>query len=166
MKQQPSAIVPVKPDATTTAITKAQWCAIEAELKNRAYASIEFKLPGGELISVVKQFIAENRLGLVVGIDGKYKAIWGYPRFGEFLPLVKSIWCRKTHKPGAKAIRRISAIKGGKTFLKRKENAHLHEVVEYWVPYFNTARALITQFKKIEGIQLITELAIPEASHD
>lgn len=136
------------------AITKEQWSETQKRLA-RSFMPVKFSLPTGEVITVHKEFISENRTALIVWIDGKRSTGWGLPTMEAFRPLVKDVWHRKTHKPGASSVRRISAMKGGKAFLKRKENQHLHEVVEYWECWFPTAAALVRQYSKIEGIELV-----------
>ncbi|MGQ3663269.1 hypothetical protein [Citrobacter braakii] len=138
------------------AISKEQWSGIQSTLAS-TLGCVKFRLPSGEAVTVNKAFISENKTGLVVWIDDVRSEAWGWPPHDEFRPITKQIWRRKTHQPGAKQVRKISAMKGGKTWLKRKENAYLFEVHEYWVGYFTTAASLVRQFRKIEGLELIVE---------
>lgn len=137
-------------------ISKEQWHGIQNEL-TAPYGCVSFKLPSGELILVNKSFVSENKTALIVWVDGQRNDGWGWTESNVFRPLVKDIWRRKTRKPGASIIRRMTKEKGGKAFLKRKENAFLHEVIEYWVCYFDTAASLVRQFRKIEGLELVVE---------
>ncbi|EKI0830987.1 hypothetical protein QNU19_004340 [Salmonella enterica] len=43
--------------------------------------------------------------------------------------------------------------------VKAEENAHLYDVVEYWVCYFNSAASLVRQYRKIEGLELVTPVS-------
>lgn len=140
------------------AISKEQWHGIQNEL-TELYNSVKFRLSSGEVITVNKLFVTENKTALVVWINGERSPVWGWPHRDEFRPIVKQVWRRRTHQPGAKQVRKISAMKGGKTWLKRKENAHLFKVYEYWEGRFITASSLVRQFRKIEGLELVPEAA-------
>lgn len=135
-------------------VTKEQWAAVKETLKG-LYFDVKFRLQTGEEITVNKRFIAENKMALVVWIDGERNPGWGFQNLDTFRPVVKQVWHRKTFRPAAKEVRRISALKGGKAYLKRKENQYLHKVVEYWECTFSTAAALVRQFSKIDSIELV-----------
>lgn len=137
-------------------ISKKQWDETQERLK-LSFCPVKFRLPTGEVISVHKEFISENRTALIVWIDGQRSTGWGWPDMNTFLPVVKLVWHRKTFKPAASIVRRIAKEKGGKSYLKRKENAHLQEVKEYWTAFFDTAAPLVCQFRKIEGLELVVE---------
>lgn len=143
------------------AISKEQWIGIQGTLTT-LYNSVKFRLPSGEVLTVNKCFVSENKTRLVVWIDGVHSTVWGWPHHDEFRPVVKQIWRRRTHQPGAKQVRKISAMKGGKAWLKRKENADLFKVYEYWDGYYATAASLVRQFRKIEGLELVPEAAREE----
>ncbi|HCJ0148064.1 TPA: hypothetical protein NQG57_000989 [Salmonella enterica subsp. enterica serovar Infantis] len=137
------------------AITKEQWRETQERLA-KSFMPVEFRLPSGEVITAHKGFVAENRTALIIWIDGERSEVWGWPDSNLYRPLVKEVWRRKTRKPGASLIRHMAKKKGGKAWLKRKENAFVHEVKEYWVCTFDTAASLVRQFRKIEGLELIT----------
>ncbi|MBM6483472.1 hypothetical protein ACQ9AT_00565 [Klebsiella pneumoniae] len=136
------------------AISKEQWASVQNTLGG-LYGSVKFKLPTGEEIHVIKSFVAENKTALVVWIDGQRGNGWGWPHLDHFRPVVRQVWRRRTFRPGAAMVRNISKQRGGKAFLKRKENAHLFEVREYWEPWFSTAASLVRQFKKIDELELV-----------
>lgn len=138
-------------------ITKEQWNGIQNTLGDM-YCDVRFKMPSGEEITINKSFVAENKMALIVWIDGVRSEGWGWPPHEDFRPLTKLIWRRKTYKPGASIIRRASKTKDGLRWLKRKESAYIHEVVEYWVCHFSTAASLVRQFRKIDGLELISPL--------
>ncbi|WP_419057188.1 hypothetical protein [Kluyvera georgiana] len=142
----------------TTTITKEQWQGIQNTLGG-LYSRVEFKLSSGEKIAVYKAMVSENKLALIVWIDDTRSEAWGWPSHKDFRPVTKVVWRRKTYKPGASIIRRASKTRDGQRWLKRKENAYLHEVVEYWVCYFSTAASLVRQFKKIDGLEIVTPLS-------
>ncbi|HEA0252731.1 TPA: hypothetical protein RU600_002451 [Salmonella enterica] len=139
-------------------ISKEQWDGIQNTLSG-LYGEVEFRMPSGEDITVNKRFIAENKMALIVWVNGERSTAWGLPTHEQFRPLVKHVWRRQTRRPGASAIRKISKMKGGKRWLKQKENAHLYDVVEYWVCYFNSATSLVRQYRKIDGLELLTPLS-------
>ncbi|MGA5655240.1 hypothetical protein [Rahnella contaminans] len=148
-------------------ISKAHWAGIGTKLKEWLSA-VEFTL-NGQSIKMYKHFIAENKTGILVFIDGVQNQGWGMPDHESFNPLVKQIWRKKTYRPGASFARKMSKQKGGKAWLKRKENAYLFEVKEYYLPYFDTAAAVVRQYKKIEGLELVDSdkyLPAPEAEND
>ncbi|HBA1402913.1 hypothetical protein [Citrobacter koseri] len=139
-------------------ISKEQWNGIQNTLC-RMYSEVTFRMPSGEEIAVNKSFIAENKMALIVWVNGERSTAWGLPTHEQFRPLVKHVWRRQTRRPGASVIRKISKMKGGKRWLKQKENAHLYDVVEYWVCYFNSAASLVRQYRKIEGLELVTPVS-------
>ncbi|ECF0259008.1 hypothetical protein K2652_002316 [Salmonella enterica subsp. enterica serovar Agbeni] len=136
------------------AISKEQWSGIQRTLSIQ-YCSLKFRMPTGEELHVMKSFVAENRLALIVWIDGKHCVGWGWPDNQLYRPIVRQVWRRKTFRPGARLARQLSKQKGGKALLRRKEFQDLNDVREYWVHDFSTAASLVRQFKKIEGLELI-----------
>lgn len=139
-------------------ISKEQWNGIQNTLAG-LYSRVEFKLPSGEKVSVYKAMISENKMALIAWIDDTRSEAWGWTSHDEFRPITKLVWRRKTYRLGASIIRRASRTRDGQRWLKRKENAHLYEVVEYWVCHFSTAASLVRQYKKIEGLELITPVS-------
>lgn len=139
-------------------ISKEQWKGIQNTLSYLHYM-VKFRLVSGEEITVNKSFVAENKTALIVWIDGKPSPVWGWPEHEDYRAVTELVWRKRTFKPGASAIRRISKTKQGQKLLKRKEFAYLHEVKEFRVCDFSTAASLVRQFRKIEGLELVT----PEA---
>lgn len=138
-------------------ISKEQWKGIQNMLGD-LYCQVKFKLPSGEVISVMKSFVSENKTALIVWIDDTRCEAWGWKKHDEYRPLTELVWRRKTYKPGASIIRRASKTRDGQRWLKRKENAYVHEVVEYRVCHFSTAESLVSQYRKIDGLELLTPL--------
>ncbi|MJP99741.1 hypothetical protein DN101_14720 [Salmonella enterica subsp. enterica] len=136
------------------AISKEQWNGIQNTLLSE-FCSVRFRTSTGEELHIMKSFIGENKLALIVWIDGVRNEGWGWPNHKLFRPLVQQVWRRKTFRPGASIVRRASKTAAGRKWLKRRENQDLFRVVEFWVCYFNTAASLVRQFKKIEGLELI-----------
>ncbi|EAO1206255.1 hypothetical protein EX075_13905 [Salmonella enterica] len=139
-------------------ISKEQWQGIQNTLADM-YSHVKFKLPTGEVISVMKSFISENKTALIVWIDDTRCEAWGIKNHDDYRPVTELVWRRKTYKPGAFIIRRASKTRDGQRWLKLKENAHLHEVVEYRVCHFSTAASLVRQYRKIEGLELVTPVS-------
>ncbi|HGA8628029.1 TPA: hypothetical protein ACITOM_000097 [Salmonella enterica subsp. enterica serovar Mississippi] len=135
-------------------ISKEQWSGIQNTLGD-LYSQVKFKMPSGEVIRVMKSFVSENKTALIVWIDDTRCDAWGWKSHNEYRPVTEFVWRRKTYRPGASIIRRASKTRDGQWWLKRKENAYVHEVVEYRVCYFNTAASLVRQYRKIEGLELV-----------
>ncbi|HDS8578238.1 TPA: hypothetical protein QH731_003563 [Klebsiella variicola] len=140
------------------AISKEQWNGIQRTLGD-LFCQVRFKLSSGEEITVIKSAITENKMALTVWIDDERSVGWGWPEHDTFRPLTKLVWHRKTFRPGAGIIRRASKTRDGQRWLKRKENAHIHEVKEYWECYFSTAASLVRQYRRIEGLELVTPVS-------
>ena len=139
-------------------ISKEQWNGIQNTLSG-LYGEVKFRMPSGEDITVNKRLIAENKMALIVWINGERSDAWGLKSHDEYRSVTELVWRRKTYRPGASIIRRASKTRDGQRWLKRKENAYVHEVVEYRVCYFNTAASLVRQFSKIEGLELVSPLS-------
>ncbi|HBD3031428.1 hypothetical protein ABWM31_005515 [Citrobacter koseri] len=139
-------------------ISKEQWNGIQNTLSG-LYGEVKFRMPSGEDITVNKRLIAENKMALIVWINGERSDAWGLKIHDEYRSVTELVWRRKTYRPGASIIRRASKTRDGQRWLKRKENAYVHEVVEYRVCYFNTAASLVRQYRKIEGLELVTPVS-------
>jgi hypothetical protein len=144
--------------------TKEQWQGLENSLKSGRPISFkhnDFK------IKIVRARISETKLAYAVFLNDEIPRCWlkeGDEGFKE----KELIYCRKSmFKPYAKYIREVSKERGGKSWLKRKENAYLHETRERYYPYFSTAKSVISHFRKLEGITLIApDEMVLEESYD
>ena len=73
-----------------------------------------------------------------------------------FNPITKKVWCTKTtsiFKPKEKA--KLIKIWGKREAYKRHD---LDKKIVSYVPYFNTYATFERQYKKLENLELITEL--------
>lgn len=75
-------------------ITKEQWEKIKRELSG-VYGSVKFKVDETELL-VKKGLIAENKLAILVYINGAIQLGQGYTDSEVFNPITKKVWCTKT----------------------------------------------------------------------
>lgn len=138
---------------TSNAISKDKWEEIEERLKNRIFASVEFSYKGRR-ITVSKESIAENKQGLIVYIDGSWCLGWQDSAHKLFDPITHEVW-RKTSRqvyPPKKKARIV------KDFGKRRAQElfpSLDKVIVMYTPDFSTARSLVRQFKKLQGIELL-----------
>lgn len=134
-------------------ISEEQWKAIEEKL---AGWFVQQKFQLGEFeICVQKERYKENRYCLVVYIDGTWQGKWMEPDKDEkYGPIVKKVWRRRTfalYPPKKKA--QLEKSLGKRR--ARKLFPNFDKVHERWVPDFSTAKSLVRQFKKAEGLTLI-----------
>lgn len=144
--------------------TKEQWQGLENSLKSGRPASFKHE---GFSIKIVRARISETKLAYAVFLNDEMPSFWlkkGDKGFDE----KELMYCRKTtFKPYAKIIREVSKERGGKSYLKRKENAYLHEVRERYYPYFTSAKSVISHFRKLDGIALVApDEMVLEESYD
>lgn len=140
-----------------TTITKEQWQGIANTLKSGLYRWVEFRLDGHE-IRVYLARIAECELAYCVYINGEMPRAWAADSDG-FLPIYRKVLRRVVTKPYAKGIAKMKKDRGGRAFLKAKENAWVHETRESWRPWFVSVKSLVCQFSKIKGLELVTPLS-------
>ncbi len=135
-------------------ITKEQWEKIRRELSG-VYGSVKFKVDETELL-VKKGFIAENKLAIMVYIDEIIQIGAGWTDSKVFNPITKKVWCTKTtsiFKPKEKA--KLIKIWGKREAYKRYD---LDKKIVSYTPYFGTYATFERQYKKLENLELITEL--------
>ncbi|RUQ10680.1 hypothetical protein [Aeromonas dhakensis] len=147
-------------------ISKEQWKAIEAELQG-AWVHMLFDL-NGHKISVTSERKTESTTVLAVYIDGAIKGTWmkvleDIDPADEFMnKVVKQIFCHKFHKRYgkkdlenyAKAKRQCGAKFANELYGKDPEK----QGTTYLFPAFGSSTALVRQYKKIEGLELVSEL--------
>ncbi|WP_286695003.1 hypothetical protein [Spongiibacter sp. UBA1325] len=137
------------------AITKDQWTAIEKNLSG-LFGQQKFQL-GPHEISVVKSRVSESKLALIVYIDGSWKGKWMLPENDDiYSPIVKQVW-RKRSRALYPPKKRASIVKNLGVRQAKKLIPKLDQKIEHYVPDFNTAKSLIRQFKKVEGLTLLEE---------
>ena len=133
-------------------ITKEQWEEIKKQLAG-VYGEVKFKLDETELF-VKKGFIAENKLAILVYINEAIQLGQGYTDSEVFNPITQKVWCTKTrsvYKPKEKE--KLIKIWGKREAYKRYDL----KIVSY-IPYFGTYATFERQYKKLENLELITEL--------
>lgn len=138
---------------TTNVISKAQWEEIEERLKNRLFATVEFSYKGRR-INVSKEWIAENKQSLIVYIDGIWCLGLQDSEHKLFDPIAHEVWrkrSRQVYPPKEKA----RMVKGLGKRMARKILPNLDKVIVMYMPDFSTAKSLVRQFKKLQGIELL-----------
>ncbi|MEH8118461.1 hypothetical protein Q7I37_12945 [Aeromonas allosaccharophila] len=147
------------------AISKEQWQAVAAELK-KGWVAMKFKLHGHE-IDVTRERKSESTTVLAVYIDGAMKGIW-FKELSEIDPadefmnkVVKQVFFHKFHKrygkkqleEYAKCKRQCGAKFANELYGKDPEK----QGTTYLFPAFGSSTALVRQFKKIEGLEMVSE---------
>jgi hypothetical protein len=133
-------------------ITKEQWDKIENELTGM-FASVKFQY-GEHVLNVARVRTGEAKHELMVYVDGTIKGVWHMPDHEDFLPIIKDVWhIRKkaVYSPQKKA-------KLIKDFGKKRVKEFLPDLDKidiYYSPDFTTAKSLVRQYKKLEGLTLI-----------
>lgn len=135
-------------------ITKEQWEKIKRELSG-VYGSVKFKVDETELL-VKKGFIAENKLAIMVYMDEIIQIGAGWTDSKVFNPITKKVWCTKTSSVyKQKEKEKLIKIWGKREAYERHD---LDKKIVSYVPYFNTYATFERQYKKLENLELITEL--------
>lgn len=131
-----------------------RWAEIEKYLKQQRFLHLVFQV-GAHKVNVHKNQIAENRLALLVYIDGQIlgkdmvMAADDAPR-----EIVRKVWRRRefsVFKPSQR--NRLEKGLGKRRALELFPNLHAKRYM--YVPDFNTAKSLVRQFKKVEDLQLL-----------
>lgn len=146
-----------------TTILKPQWDGIERTL--RAGMVVRFKY-NGDLIEVRKVAVSETKLAYVVSVDGC--PLLGFREEDEpgYNPLASVFLRKRIFNPYAATIRRVSAKRGGKALLKRKENCWMLESkVEVTDTFFPTAKTIVSHFRKIKGLEIASPLSDMEVDN-
>lgn len=135
------------------AITKEQWNAIEQEMKD-PMGRVVLKLEGRQL-SLEKCFIAENKLAILVFIDGTINPGWGWEGSDHFDPFVKRVWrqsSRSVYKPSeqARIIKNLGKRLAKKTFPDMDKKLH------FWLGDFKTAVSMRRTLQKNKEIELVS----------
>jgi hypothetical protein len=133
-------------------INKAQWATVEASLKAGARIRLSHQ---GNTVVINRALVTETKLAYVVYINGEIPRYWLSESDEGYEPLV-TVYCRKvTYNPYQKIISEIKKERGGKSYLKRKENAYMHEAKVRYEAYFPSAKSAVCHFKKMEGMTII-----------
>lgn len=140
-------------------ITTEQWQKIEENLTT-GMASVKFQM-GSDAITVKRVLIKENRLALAVYINDQIVWMHGMQR-NEQSELICKVWRKRTvatYSP----VKKQKIIKG---FGKRRAKElfpSLDKVTTYYDPMFNTAKSVVRQFKKLDGL-VVTKIGFEEVS--
>lgn len=133
------------------AITKEQWTEIEKHLAG-LFSSVIFKYGEFE-ITVTRGRVSESKTSLVVYVDVVIKGGW-YSKDNERPACIPDVWRKRTRaKYTAKSIKSFEKIWGKRR--AKKEMPELYEVTQYHTCDFTTAKSLVRQYKKLEGLELI-----------
>jgi len=131
------------------AITKEQWAEI-TERMGGMFVHEEFEL-GGRRISVSRERKSESTTCLVVYIDGVIRGAAGMKSSEHFDPLTEKVWRRKEvrlySRREAAHIRKKFGVRKAKEFF-----GDLDKSTEYLEPVFPSAKVMVSQFKKIDGL--------------
>lgn len=130
-------------------ISKEQWEQIERDLTG--FTRIEF-ISGDLKVSVSRKRVSENKLGLVVYLNGEIDLGLISVKESEHNDDIKKFWRRRSRAvySAADKARIIKAF--GKREAKKSFN--LDRASIWYEPVFPTTKALIRQFKKIDGLEL------------
>jgi hypothetical protein len=148
-------------------ISKEQWKTIEERLK-AMWVDMKFDLNGHE-ISIHRARKSESRTVLEVFIDGVIKGEWmqnvdKLDPADEFMnQVVKQVWFHKFFaRFKAKELAQLEKYKkavGVRRFKAQWGDGDLKKQGwHYLMSHFGSAATLVRQFKKIEGLTLITTL--------
>ncbi|MEG0010387.1 MAG: hypothetical protein RR721_20190 [Aeromonas sp.] len=147
-------------------ISKEQWQAIEAELKG-GWVRVMFKLHGHEIL-VTRERKSESTTVLSVYIDGAIKGVWmklltDIDPTDEFMnKVVKQVYFHKfTKRYGKKDLENYARAKrecGAKFANNLYGKEPEKQGATYLFPAFGSSTSLVRQFKKIDGLELVSEL--------
>ena len=138
-------------------ISKDKWKQIEEKLKAYYLVDVKFKL-GDDVISIDRRRISESKTVLAVFINGEIRGEWCNQKSEAFKPIAHTVW-RKIFKPWyskqklAAAKKKLGIRSFNRLFSKEEQTGGQ----TYFTPYFPSSRTLISQFKKIDGLELVEE---------
>src|SRR5690606_38324265 len=115
-------------------------------------ASVKFQMES-DAITVKRVRIKENRLALAVYINDQI--IWKHGIQNDEQPeLIRKVWRKRT----VAAYSPVKKQKIIKSFGKRRAKElfpSLDKVTTYYDPTFNTAKSVVRQFKKLDGLAVV-----------
>ncbi|CUB06641.1 hypothetical protein Ga0061065_12022 [Marinomonas fungiae] len=133
-------------------LTKENWTTLEGALSG-LLGHAKLKL-GDREITLQKRMISENKLGLLVYIDGAIQQGMGWPDSKHHDPIVKQIW-RARSRSYYTAKEQKDLIKSyGKRQVK-KLIPNLEDQFHWYEPMFLTFKSLQRQYSRIEGLTLL-----------
>lgn len=142
-------------------ITKAEWAQIENDI-SRSYVDVEFTYKGFKL-TVNRVRVSESKTELVVYINGRINHGWStahidWVKVSEELksqvpPILADVWRERTKSLyTAKEIKEQEKIWGKRECKKMGIYTKYH----YYEPFFSKASVLVRQFKKLDGLELVS----------
>lgn len=145
-------------------ITKQQWAGIEASIKSGMAVTFDYQ---GQQVSVHKVQTDETHLAYIVTVDSRPLVGWLKEDHAQYEPLAAIFLRKRLVNATARVARSIAKERGGKAWLKRKENRHyLEKDVEMTDTFFPTAKTVVNHFRKIQGLALKSPLEqITEGDH-
>ena len=133
------------------AISKEQWVEIEKQLAG-LFGSVIFKYGEFE-ITVTRGRVSESKTSLVVYVDDAIKGAW-FIEDNERPTCISDVWRKRTRaRYTTKSIKDAEKVWGKRR--AKKEMPELYEKTEYHTCDFTTAKSLVRQYKKLEGLELI-----------
>ncbi len=133
------------------AISKEQWAEIEKQLAG-LFGSVIFKYGEFE-ITVIRGRVSESKTSLVVYVDDVIKGGW-YSKDNERPSCIPDVWRKRTRaRYTTKSIKDAEKVWGKRR--AKKEMPELYQKTEYHTCDFTTAKSLVCQYKKLEGLELI-----------
>ena len=139
-------------------ITKEQWKKIEESLSDMFVSDAQFKYKGFRL-PVQRVRLGETKLALRVYINGEMKGSWFTDAFDGKANKVTSIF-KDVYKEVTRSTYSAKYIKQAEKALGKRKLKELipdlHEKKSYWLPDFSKASVLCRQYKKLEGLELIS----------
>lgn len=135
-------------------MTKALWEQVADELKN-LFCHVRFRYLD-TVISVIRERDSESRIVLAVYFNDTMCAGWGCEDSEVFNPLTRLFWHEKKRRwYSAKRVAEIEKSIGKRAAKKYFPN--LHSYMSYRAPYFTSSSVLVRQFRKADGLMLITK---------
>lgn len=135
-------------------ISKETWAEIQDCLSK--FMTVVFKVDGHEL-TCKKRFVSENRTAILVFIDNGLQGMGSRLDDEDTKPICKKAW-----RISSRSIYKQSEItRIEKAFGKReakKTFPKLHEKVHFLMPDYATSKSFVAKFKKLDGLELVTDL--------
>ncbi len=130
-------------------IDKQQCVGLENALKNGM--TICFLHQGHE-ITVRRCLIQETKLIYAVYINGKMYLPCREEGEPNYHPMAEAYSRKIVYNPYQRILNKMKKERGMKRYLRQKENAYLFEKKERFEPFFPSAKAVVSHFKKIDGL--------------
>lgn len=131
-------------------ITNEQWQQIEEALKGFC-PSVQFQY-GEFKISIGRARVSESKHELCVYINDEIQGTW-FTKEDERPSCIPNVWRTRTKSMyTAKQIKEIEKVFGKRQSKKYYPNLHKKHI--YYSCMFSTAKSLVRQYKKLDGLKL------------